>query len=104
LEESAVPFEPLRVLCDHLVERSATLFLGAGVNAGVVSPDGVTCPLGNELSAWICRDLLLSPDTDDIRPFTMNLPSPHVAPFGYRGTQDARVSQDRISTMTVGIW
>lgn len=63
MDESAVPLEPLRVLCDHLVERTATLFLGAGVNAGVVSPAGVTCPLGSELSAWICRDLLLSPDT-----------------------------------------
>ena len=63
MEEQAVPFEALRVLCDHLVERTATLFLGAGVNAGVVSPDGVTCPLGGDLSGWICRDLLLSPET-----------------------------------------
>jgi tetratricopeptide (TPR) repeat protein len=63
LEEHTVPFEPLRVLCDHLVERTATLFLGAGVNAGVISPAGITCPLGSELSEWICRDLLMSPDT-----------------------------------------
>jgi tetratricopeptide (TPR) repeat protein len=63
LEEHAVPFEPLRILCDHLVERTATLFLGAGVNAGILSPDGVSCPLGPELSALICRDLLQSPET-----------------------------------------
>lgn len=59
----AISIEALRTLCDHLTERTATLFLGAGVNAGVVNPDGVICPLGSELSSWICRDLLLSPET-----------------------------------------
>ena len=61
--DQQIPYEPIRALCDHLVERTATLFLGAGVNAGIVSAENVTCPLGGELSAWICKDLLQSPDT-----------------------------------------
>jgi tetratricopeptide (TPR) repeat protein len=63
MESASIPYENIRSICDHLVERSATLFLGAGVNFGVVSEDGVPCPLGGELSAWICRDLLESPET-----------------------------------------
>src|ERR1039458_1436567 len=63
MEESPAPFEQIRAICNHLVERSTTLFLGAGVNAGVVSKDGVQCPFANELSQWICRDLLGSPET-----------------------------------------
>lgn len=45
----------------HLRERTATLFLGAGVNAGIVGRDGSVFPLGSELGRWICRDLLDSP-------------------------------------------
>lgn len=50
-------------ICDHLVERTATLFLGAGVNAGIKNSEGASFPLGDELSRWICRDLLSSPET-----------------------------------------
>jgi len=55
--------DAIRNICDHLVERSATLFLGAGINAGIKSLAGERCPLGQDLSAWICRDLLASPET-----------------------------------------
>jgi hypothetical protein len=53
----------IRNICDHLVERASTLFLGAGVNAGIKNVAGETCPLGQDLSNWICRDLLDSPET-----------------------------------------
>jgi Flp pilus assembly protein TadD len=55
--------DAIRNICDHLVERSTTLFLGAGVNAGIQNANGTRCPLGQELSEWICKDLLLSPET-----------------------------------------
>jgi hypothetical protein len=42
----------------HLRERTATLFLGAGINAGTTRSDGVEFPLAAELGQWICRDLL----------------------------------------------
>jgi hypothetical protein len=61
--DQSVPFEELRTICDHLVERSASLFLGAGVNAGVLSAEGSACPFASELTSWICRDLLGSPET-----------------------------------------
>lgn len=63
MEIQAPPFDQIRAICDHLVERSATLFLGAGVNAGIVSTTGIQFPLGAELSSWICCDLLMSPET-----------------------------------------
>src|SRR6516164_3859156 len=50
-------------ICDHLVERTATLFVGAGVNAGIKNARDEAFPLGSQLSAWICRDLLDSPET-----------------------------------------
>jgi len=53
----------IRNICDHLVERSSVLFLGAGINAGIKNSDGELCPLGSDLSNWICRDLLDSPET-----------------------------------------
>lgn len=49
-------------ICSYLSERSAVLFLGAGINAGTVSSAGNDFPLGNELSRWICRDILDDPD------------------------------------------
>jgi tetratricopeptide (TPR) repeat protein len=55
--------EVIQNVCDHLVERTATLFLGAGVNAGLTNKSGVKCPFAADLSEWICRDLLGSPDT-----------------------------------------
>jgi hypothetical protein len=59
----APPFEDIRAICDHLVERTATLFLGAGVNAGLLSSEGVLCPFAADLSTWLCTDLLMSPET-----------------------------------------
>ena len=56
-------FDAVRNICDHLQERATTLFLGAGVNAGVRNAAGQQCPLGQDLSDWICRDLLGSPET-----------------------------------------
>lgn len=55
--------DAIRNICDHLVERTSTLFLGAGINAGIRNPKGECCPLGQDLSEWICRDLLTSPET-----------------------------------------
>ena len=51
-------------ICDHLVERTATLFLGAGINAGIKNSKAESFPLGNQLSAWVCRGLLGSPETE----------------------------------------
>ena len=45
-------------ICDRLSERKATLFLGAGVNAGIVSADGDPFPLGSNLASYICTELL----------------------------------------------
>ncbi len=53
--------EAVKAVCDRLSERTATLFLGAGVNAGVTSNSGDEFPTGKELSRWICKDLLESP-------------------------------------------
>jgi hypothetical protein len=56
--------EQLRTICDHLVERTASVFLGSGINAGIRALDGdELCPLGNQLSESICRELLGSPET-----------------------------------------
>lgn len=56
--------EPIRYICDHLTERTATLFLGAGINAGVKSNSGQACPLAADLSHWICNDLLSTSELD----------------------------------------
>jgi hypothetical protein len=53
----------LRQICDHLTERSATLFLGSGVNANVRNQSGEPFPLGNDLARIIAKDLLNSPDS-----------------------------------------
>ena len=53
--------ETIRSICDHLVERNAILFLGAGINAGVVNDKDESFPLGRDLGEWIARDLLLTP-------------------------------------------
>jgi hypothetical protein len=62
-EPDAVVLDAIRNICDHLVERATTLFLGAGVNAQLRDVSGQLCPFGPELSEWICRDLLASPET-----------------------------------------
>jgi tetratricopeptide (TPR) repeat protein len=49
-------------ICEHLSDRTATLFLGAGVNAGVVNASGQSLASGADLSARICDKLLDSPD------------------------------------------
>jgi tetratricopeptide (TPR) repeat protein len=54
--------QAIEVLCDRLAEQTATLFLGAGINAGLIDRASQKFPLGNDLSAWFCRDLLESPD------------------------------------------
>jgi hypothetical protein len=50
--------EAVALICEHLRGRTATLFLGAGVNAGTTREDGSEFPLGVQLGEWICRDLL----------------------------------------------
>ncbi len=61
--QSDIALEAMHCICDHLVERSAVLFLGAGVNAGIKSDAGDNCPLARDLSALLCKDLLGSPET-----------------------------------------
>lgn len=53
--------EAIQAICEHLTERTATLFLGAGVNAGIYNNAGEEFPLGQQLTTWICRDLLDEP-------------------------------------------
>jgi len=48
----------LEHICDRLSERRATLFLGAGVNAGIKTPDGRAFPLGVDLAGLLCREIL----------------------------------------------
>jgi hypothetical protein len=50
--------EVLQQVCEHLTERRVNLFLGAGINAGVLGRGGESLPLGQDLSRAICRDLL----------------------------------------------
>lgn len=48
-------------ICDRLSNRSAVLFLGAGVNYGIKNPQGEPFPLGQGLSDLISEKLLDSP-------------------------------------------
>jgi Flp pilus assembly protein TadD len=61
VSRDATTLDAVRRICDRLSERTATLFLGAGINAGVTSDTGEAFPLGQDLSDWISRDLLGSP-------------------------------------------
>jgi SIR2-like domain len=54
--------QAVETICDRLSERTATLFLGAGINAGVKDTHGRSFPLGSGLAEWIATDLLESPD------------------------------------------
>lgn len=54
--------DEINVLCDHLANRTAILFLGAGVNHGTKNALGESFPLGDELASEICKDLLESPE------------------------------------------
>ena len=59
MAQETIPYEPMRILCDHLVERSATLFLGAGVNDGIVSAAADALNVGrNRTSPAIKMSLL----------------------------------------------
>lgn len=58
---STTALEAIESLCGHLTERTASLFLGAGVNAGATNSDGEEMPFAQQLSEWICRDLLDEP-------------------------------------------
>lgn len=60
-ESTETLFSALRNICDHLSERTATLFLGAGINWGITDDAGERFPLGNDLRDAIARDLLASP-------------------------------------------
>jgi hypothetical protein len=50
-------------ICDRLTDRATTLFLGAGVNAKLTARDepSLCMPLGPDLAALICRNLLSAP-------------------------------------------
>jgi tetratricopeptide (TPR) repeat protein len=52
--------EAIKFICDRLTERTATLFLGAGVNYGITNNAGEQFPLGQALADWVARDLLNS--------------------------------------------
>src|SRR2546428_7308988 len=54
--------EAIEAICNRLSERTATLFLGAGINANVKNDSGELFPLGEGLSNWIARDLLNTAD------------------------------------------
>lgn len=45
-------------ICKALSSRKATLFTGAGINAGLVNSQGISFPLGTDLAKLICKDLL----------------------------------------------
>jgi Flp pilus assembly protein TadD len=62
MKDQAKVLDAIKSICDRLSERTATLFLGAGVNFGLVNSAGEKFPTGKDLSEWICRDLLESPD------------------------------------------
>lgn len=50
--------EEMQNICKLLSTRTATLFLGAGINAGICNQNGEEFPLGTGLAKLICRDLL----------------------------------------------
>lgn len=52
----------IETICARLSDRTATLFLGAGINANIHNNAGETFPLGKGLSQLISRDLLDSPE------------------------------------------
>src|SRR5487761_2452275 len=52
----------IQELCKALAHRSASVFLGAGMNAGLTRPDGTTFPLG----AGLAKQLAASLPNDDL--------------------------------------
>jgi hypothetical protein len=57
-------FQAIENICKLLSARKVTLFLGAGVNAGLRNSKGDEFPLGQGLAKLICRDLLSDPLLD----------------------------------------
>lgn len=55
--------DTLNDLTRRLCERSCVLFLGAGINQGVVAADDEVFPLAQDLSRKICTELLDESDT-----------------------------------------
>ncbi|MGZ4886287.1 MAG: hypothetical protein ACXV5O_01130, partial [Candidatus Aminicenantales bacterium] len=49
-------------ICEKLSDRSAVLFLGAGINDGIINDGGVSFPLGRELGRRLAEDVLGDPD------------------------------------------
>jgi len=56
--DEPVLLQAIEYICERLSDRTAALFLGAGVNAGAKDDEGNTFPLGQGLSDWIAKDLL----------------------------------------------
>jgi tetratricopeptide (TPR) repeat protein len=54
--------EPLEHIIDRLTERTAVLFIGAGVNSGILDDAGNHMPLGDGLASVISTTLLDQPD------------------------------------------
>lgn len=54
----------LATICDHLSQRTAVLFLGAGVNHGTRNASGRDFPLGAQLATSISSDLLSLDDSN----------------------------------------
>ena len=50
MSEDGKVLSSLQMICDHLSDRTAALFLGAGVNAGLFNGKGEEFPLGQGLS------------------------------------------------------
>lgn len=84
-------------LCDKLSERTATLFLGAGINAGLKNSNGDSFPLGQALSDWIAKDLLNAPDIG--LPLTE---SSEMARYKLGNENVNRYIYDRFSTFSPG--
>lgn len=64
MSQSEKIISAVKVLCDRLSERTASLFLGAGINHGLQCDEGDIFPNGKGLSKWICTDLLNTPELD----------------------------------------
>lgn len=57
MDRKQVKLKAIEIICKKLAERSAVLFLGAGINSGIKNPDGIIAPVGQELSDLISKDL-----------------------------------------------
>ncbi len=51
----------LEFICEKLSDRSAVLFIGAGINSGIVNDKGMSFPLGKQLSTRLAEDVLGDP-------------------------------------------